>query len=213
MDGGIWKDIPSLPGWSIWILSDVDVTLRFFRVELSRSLQRSGNMVRMKLMHSSTLYGLPLPSPNLAVMFHIRWRTSMRPPILKDSLSCRSRSGYTARCFSVRKRVFVRRVLLSGHLTASQSYEYDWLPGIYWLTWKSIHGEIWKKRRWNLKEATVKIGVITVKAPNNIIDRKVSDISLGKIHCTNLLSRGFLPMDLLQNLNPSHRVKLYACSH
>ena len=27
-------------------------------------------------MHSSTLYGLPLPSPNLAVMFHIRWRTS-----------------------------------------------------------------------------------------------------------------------------------------
>ena len=33
-------------------------------------------MVRMKLMHSSTLYGLPLPSPNLAVMFHIKWRTS-----------------------------------------------------------------------------------------------------------------------------------------
>ena len=33
-------------------------------------------MVRMKLMHSSTLYGLPLPSPNLEVMFHIRWRTS-----------------------------------------------------------------------------------------------------------------------------------------
>lgn len=63
-------------GRSIWILSDVDVTLRFFKVELSRSLQRFGNMVRMKLMHSSTLYGLPLPSPNLEVMFHIRWRTS-----------------------------------------------------------------------------------------------------------------------------------------
>ena len=134
-------------------------------------------------------------------------------------------------------RTSVQEYTLMGwlHLTASQSYEYDWLPKIYWLTWKSIHGEIqknrrwnlkessvesersdggiWKKRRWNLKEATVKIGVITVKAANNIIDRKISVISPGKVHCPYLLSRGFLPMDLLQNLNPPHIVKLYACSH